>query len=78
MDNFFKILLNKEIPVYEVTKSAFSLARKKLGHKAFIELNKDQIDYFYKNQPYKTWKGFRLLGVDGSTARLPFSAEIVA
>jgi hypothetical protein len=78
LDNFFKILLNKEIPVYEVTKSAFSLARKKLGHKAFIELNKDQIDYFYKNQPYKTWKGFRLLGVDGSTARLPFSAEIVA
>ena len=26
---------------------------------------------FYKNAPYLTWKGFRLLGVDGSTAILP-------
>ena len=29
LDNFFKVLLNKEIPVNEVTKGAFSLARKK-------------------------------------------------
>jgi hypothetical protein len=78
LDNFFKVLLNKEIPVNEVTKGAFSLARKKLNHEAFVELDKDQIDYFYKTQAYKTWNGFRLLGVDGSTARLPFSAEIVS
>jgi hypothetical protein len=44
LDNFFKVLLNKEIPVNEVTKGAFSLARKKLSHEAFIELDTDQID----------------------------------
>ena len=78
LDNLFKVLLNKEIPVNEVTKGAFTLARKKLKHEAFIELDKDQIDFFYKSKVYKTWNGFRLLAVDGSTARLPNSAEIVS
>jgi len=77
LDNFFRVLLNKEIPVNEVTKGAFTLARKKLKHEAFIELDKDQIDFFYSAGNYKTWNGFRLLGVDGSTARLPNSSEIV-
>jgi hypothetical protein len=77
LDNLFKVLLNKEIPVNEVTKGAFSLARKKLNYEAFVELDKDQIDYFYQNVPYKTWHGFRLLGIDGSTARLPYSEEVV-
>ena len=78
LDNLFKVLLNKEIPVNEVTKSAFSLARKKLNYEAFIELDKTQIDYFYETEAYETWNGFRLLGIDGSTVRLPYSAEIVS
>ena len=61
LDNFFRVLLNKEIPVNEVTKGAFTLARKKLKHEAFIELDKDQIDFFYSAGNYKTWNGFRLL-----------------
>ncbi len=64
LDNLFKVLLNKEIPVNEVTKGAFSLARKKLNYEAFVELDKDQIDYFYQNVPSKTWHGFRLLSID--------------
>jgi len=78
LDNLFKVLLNKEIPVREVTKVAFSLARKKLRHEAFLELDRDQIDYFYQNVTYKKWRGFRLLGIDGSTARLPNSEDIVS
>jgi hypothetical protein len=78
LDNLFRVLLNKEIPVNEVTKGTFSLARKKLDYKAFVELDKDQIEYFYQNVCYKTWHGFRLLAIDGSTARLPFSEGIVA
>ena len=46
LDNFFKVLLSKEIPVKAVTKGAFSLDRKKLGYEAFIELNKDKLAYF--------------------------------
>ncbi len=76
LDNLFKVLLNKEIPVNGATKGAFSLARKKLNYEAFIELDKDQIGFFYQTVPYKTWHDFRLLGVDGSIARLPFSAGI--
>jgi hypothetical protein len=78
LDNFFRVFLNKEIPVNEVTKGAFSLARKKLNYKAFVELDKCQVDYFYKLKDYKTWNGFRLLGIDGSTVRLPLSREITA
>lgn len=78
MDNLFRVLLNKEIPVNEVTKTAFCLARKKLGHGAFVELDKDQIEGFYRIGIYKSWNGFRLIGVDGSTARLPSSKEIQA
>lgn len=78
LDNLFRVLLNKEIPVNEVTKGAFSLARQKLNYKAFVELDKTQIDFFYETADYATWHGFRLLGIDGSTARLPSSGEIVA
>ncbi len=78
LDNLFRVLQNKEIPVNKVTKGAFSLARKKLNYEAFVELNKTQIDYFYETAAYTKWKGFRLLGVDGSIARLPSSHEIVA
>jgi hypothetical protein len=78
LDNFFRVLLNKELPVNEVTKGAFSLARKKLNYTAFVELDKTQIDYFYETSDYATWHGFRLLGVDGSISRLPTSNEIMA
>jgi len=76
LDNLFKVLLNKEMPVNEVTKTAFCLARKKLGHGAFTELDKDQLRAFYREGDYNRWNGFRLIGVDGSTARLPVSKEI--
>lgn len=78
LDNLFRVLLNKEIPINEVTKTAFCLARKKLGHGAFVELDKDQIDGFYQIGTYNSWNGFRLIGVDGSTGRLPVSKEIQA
>ncbi len=60
-----------------VTKSAFSQARKKLKAEAFIELNTLQVDYFYEHFAYHTWKGFRLLGVDGSTGQLPKTVDII-
>jgi len=76
LDNLFRVILNKEIPVNAVSKTAFCLARKKLGYEAFVELDKDQIDGFYQIGSYNCWNGFRLIGVDGSTARLPISKEI--
>jgi hypothetical protein len=55
-----------------VTKSAFFQARKQLSYKAFIELNRQIIDTTYKSYDHlKTWRGFRLCAVDGSSIRLP-------
>jgi len=40
LDNFFKLILNSDIAVRYITKSAFTKARKKLKYQAFIELGK--------------------------------------
>lgn len=77
LDNFFKTWLHLEFPLRKVTKSAFSQARKKLHHQAFIELDKDQVSYFYQSCDYNKWHGYRLIAIDGSTARLPNSDKIV-
>ena len=62
-----------------VSNSAFSQARAKLLHTAFIELNeKAIIEPFYKNGEFKTWRGFRVLAVDGSKIILPDTKDIRA
>lgn len=61
----------------EVGKSAFCKARKKLNASAFSELSSVVVEKFYAHpQTARYWKGFRLLGVDGSTMQLPASKEI--
>jgi len=77
LDNFFKVLQHKELPVNKVTKSAFSQARQKLNYQAFVELNHDQVDFFYNNFQYRKWHNYRLVAIDGSTCRLPYSKKIV-
>jgi len=63
-----------------VTAGAFTHARAKLKHAAFIELNQQTIvPWFYgpeRAQGLRRWHGHRLLGVDGSLLRLPNSAEL--
>ena len=57
--------------VYEtVTGSAYTRARAKLQHGAFIELSELVRDAFYEDGEYQTYKGFRLLAVDGSIVTL--------
>jgi hypothetical protein len=43
----------------------------KLKPEAFIELNQVGTRSFYKNAPYLSWQGWRLLSIDGSTIVLP-------
>ncbi len=71
LDHFFKTTNKLLIPFRFVTKSAFTQARKKLCSSAFVELNFTLADFFYKHFPVKTWHGFRLLAIDGSSLRLP-------
>jgi hypothetical protein len=59
-----------------VTASAYTQARKKLKHTAFIELNNNIVDIYYSDNNIKTWRGFRCLGCDGSKIILPDAPEI--
>lgn len=58
-----------------VTGGAWTQARAKLSHTAFIELNQEVLlPCFYapaQAQHQRTWRGHRLLGCDGSLLRLP-------
>lgn len=59
------------------TKSAFSQARAKLSDQTFVQLNKQSCDIFYSQAAYRKWKGFRILGIDGSTLQLPNHESIL-
>jgi len=77
LDQFFKAIQNKNETSQHITKSAFFQARKQLSHSAFIELIHQLIETIYKApQHVKTWKGFRLCAIDGSTLRLPNEPDI--
>jgi len=73
LNEFFEKL---KIPL--VTSSAFSQARGHLSHQAFIELNQEAIvKVCYSDGEYEQYKGYRVLGVDGSKIYLPPEEKII-
>jgi hypothetical protein len=58
------------------SKQAFSKARYKMKHTGFIELFKNTISEFYKNNETGKWLDYRIIACDGSTINLPISKEI--
>jgi hypothetical protein len=63
--------------VETVTASAYSQARYKLKHTAFIELNqKAVVETMYGDGDYKRFWGFRVVAVDGSKIVLPDSEDV--
>jgi hypothetical protein len=77
LNTFFQILLNTVIPVQHVVKSAFCQARSKLKYQAFIELNQQLYSFVQQHSSLKTWHGFRLLAIDGSTLQLPQTPKTI-
>jgi len=75
LTQFIQLLSEKKIS--NITKSAFCQSRMKLKHTAFIELNDILIEEFYNDNDFNLWKGFRLLGVDGTKIQLPRSKELI-
>jgi len=77
-----QLMLNEfvqaQMPEITVTNSAFSRARQKFRHTAFIELNQVAVvNVMYADDDYKTYKGHRVLGVDGSKVLLPNSQNVI-
>lgn len=64
--------------VESVSNAAYSKARHKILHTAFIELNeKAVVETTYSSDEFhKRYKGYRVLAVDGSKIRLPDNKEI--
>lgn len=76
LDEYFKLLQGGKVAYRVVTKSAFSQARQKLGYTAYVELNREQVAYFYEQARPRRWHGLRLLAIDGSMGDLPNSAAV--
>ena len=63
--------------VEPVTASAFSQARYKLQHTAFIELNQQAVvESRYRDANFRTFWGFRILAIDGSKVLLPDTEDV--
>ena len=72
----FSKAVNGQDTIRSVTPSAFCQARKKLRYESLIAINDKAIDTFENQFTSHRWRGLRLLGVDGSTGRLPNEEEI--
>lgn len=77
LDSFFKDVYNEDYSIRKITKSGFSQARSNLDPRVFLELNNYINESFYKNAPYLTYHGRRLLSVDGSYLNLPNHPSII-
>ena len=79
LNEFLDELANGEL-FEPVTPGAWTHARAKLKHTAFIELNRSCVlPSIYdeaRAQQIERWHGHRLLGVDGSIVRLPNQAAL--
>lgn len=71
-------LFNKDLNLKSFTKSAFVQYRKKIKPELFKHLSDTIVNEFYTDneEGIKLWRGFRLLGVDGSRLTLPITTEL--
>jgi hypothetical protein len=78
LNKFFKIISGSVVAKKVVSKVAFCKARKKIKHEAFALLNEQAVDHFNQNFNPRTWHGFFLKSIDGSTIKLPDFPEIAS
>lgn len=78
LNKFFKIITASSVARKVVSKVAFCKARKKIKHEAFVLLNDQAVAHFNQNFNPRTWHGFFLKSVDGSTIKLPDYPEIAS
>ena len=76
LNGFFATLEEQPLASATPTVSAFCKARQRLLAEIFPALNRVAIDTFRAGWATPLWHGFRLLAVDGTTLRLPYSRAL--
>lgn len=67
LDAFFKSIASEKT---SITKQGYSEARKKISPTAFIKMANGITSWYYKDDDYKTYRGYRLCAIDGSIMEL--------
>jgi hypothetical protein len=75
LDEFREMFMSESAEATSYTKQSFSEARQKLSPTAFTLLSDEIIRGFYEDDDFKTYKGFRLLAIDGSIIEVPNTKE---
>lgn len=76
LDQFFETLADDAVARESVSEAAFCRARQKLKPEALAMLNDALVDTANTQIAQRRWRDFRVLAVDGSTARLPNTPAI--
>lgn len=74
LDSFFKNI--EKSGELNITKQGYSQARKKISPIAFIKMADAIIKWFYEDDDFKTFKGYRLTAIDGSVIKLNNSKKL--
>lgn len=75
IDEFRERFMPESAQSTTYTKQSFSKARQKILPTAFVILNDEFIRTFYADHDYKTYKGFRVLAMDGCVLEVPNTKE---
>lgn len=73
LDDFFKKIIEGELTI---SKQAYSQARQKISPMVFVKLADHIIRWYYNKKAYKTFMGYRLSAIDGSTLELNNSKRL--
>jgi len=73
LDDFFNSVNESN---FNVTKQAFSEARQKISPIAFIMMADVVIKWFYEDTDFKKYKGYRLIGIDGTVLEINNSEKL--
>jgi hypothetical protein len=73
LDSFFKNIKGEES---SITKQGYSEARQKISPIAFVKMANGIISWYYEDNDFKTYKGYRLSAIDGTILELNNSERL--
>ncbi|QGG49369.1 Transposase DDE domain protein [Heliorestis convoluta] len=73
LDLYFEKIKGVE---YTITKQGFSQARQKVSHEAFVKMGDNIITWYYGDDDFKKFNGYRLSSIDASILEVHNSEEL--